>query len=502
MVQIMQGLNPHLSLWRNIKIAFFHLGSGMADVMATGVWNRIMISDLGFSATPIGLLIALRYFLSPLGIWAGKMSDRRSVLGFRRLFWIWLGRGMMALSVAVLGFATADLVRDVARTGVTGAADAWHWLLIIVSLVTFSLGNALSGSTFLALIYDRSAPHQRGRAVGVVWTFLLLGFTVGGILFAVLLPAGEGGRAVGALAYSPDALLTLFLIAAGLLAALWFFSLLGEEKRSTGAAVPHGEADPAMSGADPAMAGAEHNTSIRRDLKIAWASPTMRAFFGFLALSMLFAFSQDLILEPFGAEVFGMDARVTTRFTAYWGSMSILATVVFLVLGRRFRWLNNMRMSMIGVAVLAATFALFAFAAFAEVRGLITVGLITLGIGLGIWNVGALGLMTEMSPFGRAGTFLGFWTLVVTLARGVGVSGGGIARDVMLTLTSSPALSYGLVFLIAGAGLVVSMIFLRRADTSAFDAEYQARARAEAAAERPAQPGTPLPERVFAGSMD
>ncbi|HYO88968.1 MAG TPA: hypothetical protein VER79_09985, partial [Candidatus Limnocylindrales bacterium] len=49
----------NLTTARNLKIGLFHLGSGMADVMATGVWNRIMISDLGFNATPIGLLVSL-----------------------------------------------------------------------------------------------------------------------------------------------------------------------------------------------------------------------------------------------------------------------------------------------------------------------------------------------------------------------------------------------------------------------------------------------------------
>src|SRR5690606_5695343 len=100
-----------LSTARNLKIGLFHLGSGMADVITTGIWNRIMITDLGFSATPIGLLVALRYFLAPLGVWAGRMSDQRAVGGYRRLFWIWLGRAMMALSIATLGMATAVIAR-------------------------------------------------------------------------------------------------------------------------------------------------------------------------------------------------------------------------------------------------------------------------------------------------------------------------------------------------------------------------------------------------------
>jgi BCD family chlorophyll transporter-like MFS transporter len=183
---------------------------------------------------------------------------------------------------------------------------------------------------------------------------------------------------------------------------------------------------------------------------------------------MLFAFSQDLILEPFAGDVFGMEARITTRFAAYWGSMSILGTIVFLILARRYKRLTNTVMSYLGVSVLILTFAVFALSSFAEIRPLVTPGLILLGIGLGIWNVGTLGLMMDMSPFGQAGTFLGFWTLVVTLARGLGVSGGGVMRDVALALTGSPEVSYGLAFALAGFGLVASLWALRRVNVQAF----------------------------------
>src|SRR5690554_6221636 len=102
---------PNLTVGRNIKIGLFHLGSGMADVVTTGVWNRIMITDLGFNATPVGLLVSLRYFLAPLGVWAGRMSDRRAIGGYRRLFWVWLGRLMMVASMIAVGIITANLAR-------------------------------------------------------------------------------------------------------------------------------------------------------------------------------------------------------------------------------------------------------------------------------------------------------------------------------------------------------------------------------------------------------
>ncbi|MDQ7035370.1 MAG: MFS transporter [Anaerolineae bacterium] len=177
-----------LSVLSNLKIALFHLGSGMVDVLTLGMWNRIMISDLGIAATPVSLLVSLRYFLAPLGIWAGRVSDKRDILGFRRLFWVWLGRLLMVLSTFGLGYATSEFARNPAD------ASVMIWSIIVASMVLFSFGNAISGSTFLALIYDRATEKQRGRAVGIVWTFLLLGFTIGGILFSILLPKQESCR--------------------------------------------------------------------------------------------------------------------------------------------------------------------------------------------------------------------------------------------------------------------------------------------------------------------
>lgn len=453
---------PGLTMGRNLKIGLFHLGSGMADVLATGVWNRIMISDLGFSATPIGLLVSLRYFLAPLGIWAGRISDERPILGFHRMFWIWLGRGMMAVSLALLGIVTGQLAAG-------APADALRWLLIAGSLLMFSFGNAISGSIFLALIYDRAAPEQRGRAVGIVWTFLLLGFTVGGILFGIMLPPAEGATP-GTASFTPETLVNMFVMAALILGSLWFVSVLGEERRSTGR--PGGQGKSAGEG----------SRSIRADLKLVFSNHQTRFFFWYLGLSMLFAFSQDLILEPFAGDVFSMPAHVTTRFAAYWGVTAILGTIIFLVLGRRFKSMTNTFMSYLGVAVLMVAFAIFALSAFAGMRGLVTPGLLALGAGLGIWNVGTLGLMMDMSPVGRAGAFLGFWTLVVTFARGAGVSSGGIGHDVVLQVTGVPATAYGLVFALGFVGLGVSMWALSRVNVRAFKAQYQPEAAVSAEA--------------------
>ena len=435
---------PDLSIGHNLKIALFHLGSGMADVLTTGVWNRIMVADLGFSATFVGLLTGLRYFLAPIGVIAGGFSDTHTIGGYRRLFWIWLGRAMMALSTLTLGYATAELVRRAATLGIEASASTPPslWLALVCSFLLFSLGHAISGSTFLALIYDRAAEHQRGRAVGLVWTFLIIGFAVGGVVFSLLLPREAGAGHIG---FTAESLLNLFIVAAVVLSLIWFLSLLGEERRLSAAPT------------EARMKGA----SLREDLSLVWRDRNLRVFLIYLVLSMAFAFLQDTVLEPFAGQVFGMDARVTNRFAAYWGSTAILGSFVVLFLLRRWPVFNHGNMSQAGVFILMLAYGAFAVSSLAEIRPLVRIGLLLLGLGLGAWNIGTLGLMMDMSPAGRAGAFLGFWTLCVTFARGGGVAGGGILRDATLAISGQHTLAYGAVFCCGLVGLFVSWIALR-----------------------------------------
>jgi BCD family chlorophyll transporter-like MFS transporter len=446
---------PNLSVARNLKIGLFHLGSSMADIIITGLWNRIMISDLGYAATPVSLLISLRYFLAPLGIWAGRISDQRSVGGFRRMFWIGAGRAMMAIGILLLGLATTSLAQGGGMIGMAGK-DGVQWLMIILSVLLFSLGNSISGGTFLALIYDRTPERQRGRAIGIVWTFLLIGYAIFGIIFGKLLPHKEGQG----LSFAPEALQNVFIIAAVSMAVLWVVSMIFEEKRARKGGETYNSDTPQ-----------EYSTSAMADLKLVIQNRSMRYFMFFLAFSMFFAFSQDLILEPFGGDVFKMEAAVTTRFNSYWGTMAIVGTILFLFLSRRFKSLNNTVMSYVGVGFLTAAFAVFTISAVGQIRPLVTWGLILLGIGLGIWNVGTTGLMMDMSPNGRAGTFLGFWTLLVTLARGGGQAEGGILRDIGVRLLGSPSAAYGVCFLVGTIGLAVSLVMLRQANVRAYKEE-------------------------------
>lgn len=462
-----------LSVLRSIKIGTFHIGSSLADILATGVWNRVMIKELGFAATPIALLLALRYFLAPLSIWVGQRSDVRPWRGYHRLPYIWGGRLAMVISYVLLGLSTLELAGNYDPAiskfslGLIGGGFATNsgsflgWAGVVISLVMFSVGYTFSGTTYLSLIHDRAPEKARTRAVSIAWFFLILGFAVSGVLFSRILPE-----------YSRGAFLSLFLIAPLIMGFIWFFALVGEEK-------------PVRYSPAKALAG-EAKRSFWQDLKAVWASKQTRLFFLFLALTNLFFYTQDVVLEPFAGTVFGMPIATTSRFSSYWGSMTLIAILVSIMLGRRYpKRVNNISLSRWGVMVLVATFALFAVCAIFQVRALVTISLIVMGVGLGMWTVGSLGLMMDMTRVWGAGLYLSLWTMASTLARGSGVVIGGAMFDVALGLTGrNQALSYGVVFVFQVLGFAYTLWVLSRIDIAAFQQE------------------APKSETVFASAME
>jgi BCD family chlorophyll transporter-like MFS transporter len=127
---------------------------------------------------------------------------------------------------------------------------------------------------------------------------------------------------------------------------------------------------------------------------------------------------------------------------------------------------------------------LFFVCAVAQIRPLVTIGLIVMGVGLGIWTVGTLGMMMDMTRAWGAGIYLALWTVSETLARGVGVGIGGVIRDVTLSIANSLSVAYGTVFLLEAIGFAITLVILSRVNVVAF------------------QQQTPAPDAVLSAAMD
>jgi BCD family chlorophyll transporter-like MFS transporter len=429
---------PRFSVWRSVKIGSFNIGSALVDILTASVWNRVMITDLGAGATPVSILLALRYLLAPLSIWAGFRSDTRPMGGLRRTPYIWIGRTLMLLAVLLLPISLAQLSADL--------NNPIGWLLALVIFVAYGAGTAISGGPFLALIHDRTPAAKRGLAISIAQTLLLLGFAISPIVFGRLLPT-----------YSPEQFRSLALLA-GLAAALfWFFAIWREDRKVTVAEIDQRAAQPRLG---PLL----HRM---------WADRRARRFAIFLSLGAMASFAQDAVLEPFGGDVFGMNVEQTTRFSAYFGTGVLVLMVITAIITRKRRPEQQARPAVVGLSVMIAGLALLALAGLASVRWLIIPALLIFGAGFGVYTIGGVSLLMAMTTEKEAGAYLGLWTMIQLVSRGVGIGLGGVMRDVMLALTGSPALAYSSVFILEAFGLAVCIALVLRLDVVGFARQQQ-----------------------------
>jgi BCD family chlorophyll transporter-like MFS transporter len=196
-----------------------------------------------------------------------------------------------------------------------------------------------------------------------------------------------------------------------------------------------------------------------------------RTFAGFLFLSMFSYFMQDVLLEPFGGEVFGLTPAETTRFNAYMG----VGVIISMLLGGarvipRYgkRWTINL-----GVVIMAIAFLGLAGSAFAGTAQLLPLLILAIGTGAGFFTVGGVAMMMDMTSAAQTGLFVGVWTLVQALAKGPTAIVGGALQTLFTRVGASPALAYGGVFIFEAMGLVLSLILLGRVTVDQFKASVE-----------------------------
>lgn len=425
--------SPTLNTGRTLRLALFQIGSAIADILVTSVWNRIMIKELGMNATPVGFLIALRYLLAPLAVWAGFWSDTRPIFGLHRTPYIWLGRGLMAASYPLLALSLNRFYLD--------RADALGWGMAVICFLMYGTGSLLSGSPFLSLVRDLAPANRRGLALGIMETALLVAFALVGISFSLLVKT-----------YDPVHFWQVTLGAMGVSGLCWFIAIVGIERREETSA--------------RSAKAAVFNFS--QTFGKVWHDPATRHFFIFLALATLAAWMQDAILEPFGGEVLGQTLSQTTRYSSYWQTATVLTLILTGFLLRRRAPEQLTRVTQVGLGIMAVGMAAMAFSAFGAQVRVLQLALVVYGAGFGIYTYGGFSLMAAMTSDTETGTYLGLWTICVLLSRGLGIFFGSLGRDLGHWLAPSPAISYGLVFLLSAIGLAASVFLLARVDVPGF----------------------------------
>jgi BCD family chlorophyll transporter-like MFS transporter len=137
---------------------------------------------------------------------------------------------------------------------------------------------------------------------------------------------------------------------------------------------------------------------------------------------------QEILLEPYGAEVLGMTVSQTTRLTAMFGVGMLLAMALSA------RYLGNagepIRLAAYGSVVGVFAFAAVIIAGAVDSLGLFAAGTFLIGVGNGLFAVGTLTAAMLLASNATAGIVIGTWGAVQATAAGIAVFMGGALRDI------------------------------------------------------------------------
>jgi BCD family chlorophyll transporter-like MFS transporter len=177
------------------------------------------------------------------------------------------------------------------------------------------------------------------------------------------------------------------------------------------------------------------------------------------------------VLEPFGGEVFGLEVAQTARFNAYLG----VGVILGMVLGGA--WLiprfGKPMITGIGCLLMTSAFTMLAYAAFGVKASLLSAAITLLGFGSGLFTVGGVALMMDMTSSQHTGLFVGAWTLVQAVAKGPAAIAGGAIQSSLFAMGLTAAQAYSAVFMVEAAGMLVSIFFLSRVGVKMFKQEVE-----------------------------
>ncbi|MCB0031968.1 MAG: MFS transporter, partial [Anaerolineales bacterium] len=300
----------------------------------------------------------------------------------------------------------------------------------------------LSGSVFLALVRDSAPPSKQGIAIGLVETILIAMFPVVAIGFSRMLTS-----------YDRAAFWQLLITVVAIAGFFWFFAIFRVEKRR------------------PVANTIVDELPLRAIFDRIWADQRTRGFFKFLFVATFAAWMQDNILEPFGADVFGLEVEQTTRLTSYWGTATILVLVICFAIWRQRRPERQAGVARIGLLIMASGLVLVCLSALMAQTHVFYAGLVIFGTGFGFYTFGGLSLMAVMSPDPNAGAYLGLWSICILVSKGMGTFAGGLMRDLGLAFGLTNGVTYALIFFIASIGLAAAVLILRSEEILGFARE-------------------------------
>lgn len=386
-------------LSRLLRLALFQVSAGCVLVLLTGTLNRVLIVELGVSVALVSAVVAIPVLAAPLRLLIGYRSDTyKSVLGWRRVPYVWFGSLLQFGGLAIMPFVLLLLHTQTVGPGWAGPAGA----ALAFLLTGFGLHTAQTAG--LALATDIVPTAKRPRVVALLYVMLLVGMIVASVFYSIFLVDFSHKQLIQVI--QGTALLTLVLN----VIAIW-----KQEAR-----------DPSRTASDRKLAGffealadyRKHPGTMRLLLAVALGSA---------AFSM-----QDILLEPYGGEILGMSVAQTTLLTGLWaaGTMSGFAWAAYSLN----HGAHMYRVAARGLLVGIAAFSAIILASPLGVDGLFYAGAAGVGLGGGLFAVCTMLAAMGISKKADSGILVGAWSAVQATAIGVSLLLGGVIKNVVNAL--------------------------------------------------------------------
>lgn len=416
-------------LLKRLQLGLIHVAVAMTLVPINSTLNRVMIKELSLSATLVAILASLPYLFAPIQVAIGSYSDRHPIFGLRRTPYILAGLILCVLGVAV----SPQVVFLMAKNFPLGLFAG------IFAFGLWGMGYNLSAVSYLSLASELSGEKGRGKTIATMWFMMIV---------SIIATAIGLSRMVDP--YTPEALIRAFEVVAASALTLGLLGLIKLEPRSNSVVD---------------MSTHSETYSFKQMSAAITTNPVARTFFIYLLLLLAAILGQDVLLEPFGAEAFGMTVTQTTRITSIWGTFVLLAILIAGALEGRVAKKNVAQFGNIGAL---AGFVVIVVSGFTRSTSIFYSGVTLLGLGTGLSTVANLSLMFDFTVPGMVGLYIGAWGFSNALSRLIGSILGGVVRDVVNQITGAALSGYLVVFTLEALMLLAAAIMLTKINIENF----------------------------------
>ncbi|MEM6954030.1 MAG: BCD family MFS transporter [Myxococcota bacterium] len=422
--------SAELPLGRLLRLSLFQVSTGLSLVLLNGTLNRVMIVELGIPVWLVSALVALPILFAPLRALIGHRSDNhRSVFGWRRVPYIWMGSLIQFGGFAIMPFALLVLSGTGQNTipGIGEAASGVAFLLVGAGMHTVQTAG-------VALATDIAPKESQPRVVALLYVMLLVGMMAASLLIGGLLRDFGYSRLVQVV--QGAAVITFFLN----LVALW-------------------QQEPRRRKTKEEAEKEEPDVPFLQSLRVLTRDRSTRRLLVAVGLGGAGFSMQDILLEPYGGELLNLSVSETTVLTA----LMCGGTLAGLYFAARSLSKSGKpyRLAAFGTLIGIVGFTAVVFAAPLTSVAIFWVGTVVIGFGSGWFSVGTLIASMDLSEEGRSGIAIGAWGAVQATVAGAGIALGGAIRDGITSLATAGSLGPGLTSSAVGYSFVYHLeIFL------------------------------------------